>query len=346
MPDIFQLSKQFNEELLRLERKAASAMVRAYAITWHEIQKELLTLTTKLTNARAAGAVIPSSWVYREQRLQRIQLVIESQMERYSRFASKVVTQTQLEASHMAQANSFDLMKAGLGDIPRGAPLPAFALISDEAAVSQVGFMGDGSPLKALFDQIGPDMSRRAEQVLVSGVTTGLGPKEMARRMRDELGIGLNRSLTISRTETLRVYREVSSRTYQRNNDLVSGWVWVAALDTRTCAMCWAMHGTVHTLEERLDDHPNGRCSAIPRMKSWEEMGFQGILDTRPDVPEGSTVFRKLPADQQKEILGPTKYKAYKDGELRLPDLVGRKYDPKWGSHRYELSARALKIQS
>jgi hypothetical protein len=47
--------------------------------------------------------------------------------------------------------------------------------------------------------------------------------------------------------------------------------------------MCWAMHGTVHTLDERLDDHPNGRCTAIPHFREGGSVAAAVQVESRED---------------------------------------------------------------
>jgi len=53
-------------------------------------------------------------------------------------------------------------------------------------------------------------------------------------------------------------------------------------------------------------------------------------------------VFQRLNPEMQQEILGAAKYAAWKDGKFGLEDLVGRKYDGRWGSMRYERSLKEL----
>jgi len=106
------------------------------------------------------------------------------------------------------------------------------------------------------------------------------------------------------------------------------------------CPMCWAMHGTEHTLDEHLDDHPRGRCAMVPLTKTWKELGFEGVPETRVEVEPGELLFAKLPEEQQRAILGNAGYEAYKAGVVTLADFVGQTSDPRWGTMRY---ARSLK---
>ena len=93
-------------------------------------------------------------------------------------------------------------------------------------------------------------------------------------------------------------------------------------------------------------------CAMIPKTVTWEEIGakygidLSGIPDTNPVIESGISQFEKLPAEQQIAILGQAKYKAWKDGQFTLSDLVGRRYSKAWGSMRYEKSLAELLKES
>ena len=89
---------------------------------------------------------------------------------------------------------------------------------------------------------------------LVRGLVAGRNPRTTAARVvkRAEGGFngGLARALTISRTETLDAYRTAAAASHKANEDVLRGWVWVAALSDRTCPACLGMNGTEHPLRE------------------------------------------------------------------------------------------------
>lgn len=108
------------------------------------------------------------------------------------------------------------------------------------------------------------------------------------------------------------------------------------------CPTCWALHGTFHPITERLAGHVQCRCTQMPRPKSLAELGFPGAPDTRPAVKRGEDLFDDQPADVQQQVLGAA-FAAYKDGRIKLTDLVGRKESPQWGASYYTLGVgRAL----
>jgi len=83
-------------------------------------------------------------------------------------------------------------------------------------------------------------------------------------------------------------------------------------------------------------------CSMLPNTKTWEEIGFPGIKEFRNEIEDGVTAFGKLTEHQQLAILGPSKFIAFRNGAIKLPDLVGRKRSAKWGTMRYEKSLSDL----
>ena len=96
------------------------------------------------------------------------------------------------------------------------------------------------------------------------------------------------------------------------------------------------MDGTVHRLNERLDDHPNGRCVMAPLPKGMP----------RPERQTGAEWFAAQSEDVQRQVLGRDGYEAYRNGEVTLGDFVGRKRSAEWGTMRYARSLKAIRAAS
>jgi len=339
--DIFAIAARHREELLQRERQSAVRMVEAYGAAWQRIRHQLGGFESQIAQARALGTEISPAWLLQRDRLQSLQRQVEAEIAHFARFAEGQIWNGQQAAVDAAQAHAEELAGAGLGPPPPGVTL-AWDRLPTDALTDLVGFLGDGSPLRTLLDELGPDASAAVRKALIAGVATGQNPTAIARTIREALGGNLVRALTISRTEVLRSYREASRRSYHANRDIVTGWLWQAGLSSRTCASCWAMHGSFHRLDERLDDHPRGRCTMLPVTKTWAELGFPGVPETRIEVQRGPDLFAKLPAAEQREILGPARYAAYRQGLITLDDLVHRSHDPRWGTMRREASLREV----
>jgi SPP1 gp7 family putative phage head morphogenesis protein len=229
------------------------------------------------------------------------------------------------------------MLRASLGD----GPSVEFRPPSPNVPAAVVGISGDGGPLAAVLVENAGKAAALARQELVIGVIRGKGPREIARNVSRASGIAYNRSLLIARTESIRAYRTTTLDGFQQNPSVVQAWAWQCTFDVRTCAACWAMSGTIHSTDESLNSHPGCRCSMLPQTASWADLGFPGIEDTQYKPPLGTDVFDRLPASDQRKILGPGKYAAYADGRITLPDLVQPTRSARWGPGRREKSLRA-----
>jgi SPP1 gp7 family putative phage head morphogenesis protein len=282
-------------------------------------------LYRQIGDAQDSGQPVPLHWLYEQNRLKTTKALISGQIDQYGALARGTTiglkkTGVQLgEQSGMAQLDA---------TMPKSTP-SSFGVPSDTAIASIVGSTQKGSPLADLFNGWGSEAADRAGKILISAITLGDNPRKIARDIADALDISRSRALTIARTEMLRVYRESALETYRANDDVVEGWVWMSALDARCCAVCIAMHGTVHSLDEDLDGHPNCRCTKSPRVKG---SSFDPLL--------GSDWFDNQSEAIQRQILGSkASYDAYNDG-ASLSDFVGVNHDKDWGSSVYQKSAK------
>lgn len=303
--------------------RTASALTRRYAIAWRAIEKDLEKLTERMTKAVAAGETLSPAWLVQEVRYRALLTQIEEQINEFSQYAYKSVRAECADVLQLAQTHA----GAIAANAPRGAAaLASFTRLPTEVVAAISGAVGPYSPLQQVFATLGATTRARVADLLVSGVVLGRNPRTIARDIQRATGAPLSRCLTIARTESLRAYREASRASYQRSG-VSSGWVWYSALDRRGCIACWAQHGTIHPLNEPMAAHPNCRCTMLPVVDGWT-----------PPVPTGAEVFERLSDAEQQALLGPSKYRAYKDGAVSLADLVKLHNHPTWGPSVQERS--------
>ena len=342
MPTVYDVADQYRSELLTADRQATLALTRAYARTWEQVRADLDRLYAQIDAAKARGETVNPAWLFQRNRLATLQTQIEAELQAYGGAAGRVITGYEREAVDAAYEHAEALTHLAVGEGPPGVSL-SWAALPREATNDLVGFLHDGSPLSDLLNELGPEASKAARDVLITGLALGEGPRQIGSRMRSAFAGNLYRARSIARTEVLRSYRTAALRNYRANDDVVKGWVWHAALTARTCAACWAMHGTVHGLDERLDDHPNGRCSAVPLTRSWAELGYKSVPETSTRIRPGEVVFWSLPETEQLQIVGSSKLAALQEGRIELVDLVQRHRSERWGTWWGEASlAQAL----
>jgi len=181
---------------------------------------------------------------------------------------------------------------------------------------------------------ISGEASANMKRELIRGMLTGANPRETARRMvaRTE-GVfngGLSRALTIARTEQMDAHRAAAQLAEAENVDTLAGWTWVCAVSARTCPACWSMHGSEHPLAEPGPlGHQNCRCARVPRAKTWRELGFD-IDEPKSVLPSREDAFGRLSDSEQRDVLGPRRYEAWRDGRYPMDDWSVRRDNPGW----------------
>jgi len=122
--------------------------------------------------------------------------------------------------------------------------------------------------LRGITAKVGQEISRE----LTDGLAKGWNPRKTARKLNDRVAsIGLTRSRTLARTETIYAHSESTLDRYedQLGSDAkVTGKAeWRTAGDARVCPICEGLEGTTYTIEEArglIPIHPNCRCAWIP----------------------------------------------------------------------------------
>lgn len=160
----------------------------------------------------------------------------------------------------------------------------------------------------------------RATAAAVVGAAVGaavapqqrFAPPTRPQGARDAAAGLLSASIAASRTSTEQFGRSSLRAWMSANDDVVTGWVWESACDQATCAGCWSMHGTTHTIDEELDDHMNGECEMVVTTEPLDSL----------DPETGQQLFDALDEDQQQAILGPSKWQMYSDGDIDWSDLA------------------------
>lgn len=188
--------------------------------------------------------------------------------------------------------------------------------------------------ITALSVPLSSDAVAVMRRELIRGIDVGANPREAAARMvaRAEGGFngGLTRALVISRTEILDAYRQTSHQIHNANSDVVTGWQWWAELDRRCCPSCWSMHGREFpTAAPGPDDHQQGRCTRLPVLAPWSQLGI-----TTPEPPaetvDARSRFLSLPQAAQVAVMGPARLALLLSGRIGWTDLAFQRVTRGW----------------
>jgi DNA-binding transcriptional ArsR family regulator len=322
---LIQQVKRLRAAQAAMEGDELTRLVRAYAAI-HEkalanaelLALELEKLTPPITEAKLT-------------RLRRYKLLMaetEAELEKYRGFMEVELRAAGRSAIAAGEVAARQMTNAALSRFGVVATLRAL----NPAVIEQlVGFLDPNGPLYRRLGGLPKYTADQVAQAIIEGVGLGQNPRTIARAITKTMGMGLTDSMRMMRTVQLYSYREANRASYVANSDVVGGWIWFAELDADTCASCWAMHGTQHTLEETLDDHHAGRCSMLPN-----------VVGLPSDVKPGSDQFAALNEEQQRAVLGDGKFEAWKEGKFTLADMSGTRVDEVYGSMRGERSLKDL----
>lgn len=338
---ILRAATDAKRRLLTSEQRIGRHIIDAYASTRARLsphvntftnayRDELARLQREQEDEDAPPPNVPLTWLHASGHLTRLQSAIRGELAAFGTHAEMYVTQGQVDATQQATGDAQAALRA---------PLPArlhvtFNRPNPDAITALIGRSTyDGKPLRALLDTLAPDASAAVQQALYVGLALGRNPRDVARDISNTLDFPRARALTIARTEMLGAYRDATSANYRANSDVLNGWIWLADLGPRCCALCCALNGTKHSLDEDMVSHSNCRCTQVPDTKSYSELldglgiDTSDIPDTTVNVPSGSDWFDEQDAGTQQAILGKSGYAAYSAGDLTLADLIGQDSD-------------------
>lgn len=279
------------------------------------LSSEIGALAEEMARRTAAGEQITQQMIWKAERYQVIQAQLETEVKKYNKdYAVGRIA----DAQETAAALGVDAAQASIfASYP--SPLSAnFNRVNVAAVESLAGFAGDGTPLKKLLDAAAGDASKGIVDALLAGLGKGDGALQIARAMTEGAGLGLDRALLISRTESNRAYRSATVQQY-RESGVVTGFYRLVAKEG-ACIGCLMRDGEFLELESDLECHPNGRCTCVAQVRGMD----------KPEWTEGKDWFISQDEGRQREILGNTRFELWQGG-TSLDSFAGTSHSDVWG---------------
>jgi len=323
------LQTQLNAQLALITDAQTRDLVAAWVDAWDEVAPDL---TAALVEQLVAGQRLTRTQLLRSLRLRNALTVIRDQLQTLAGAAGvRIIDDLQeiIDTAGGAQASIID------SQLPAGSRLiPADSWTRVDADQLAAIVRRTTEQITSTLRPMPAEQYQILRRELIRGVAAGANPRATAARIvaraEGRFNGGLTRALTIARTETLDAHRAATQLAQAQHTDVLAGWQWVSALDTRTCPSCWAQHGTIHDLTSPGPlDHQQGRCARVPVVKPWSDLGLD-IEEPPSLVPDAETRFLSLTADEQRAILGPTRYQAWAAGNFPRDAWSVRRSTPGW----------------
>jgi SPP1 gp7 family putative phage head morphogenesis protein len=295
--------------------------MRAMAQRWRQVENSLTDQVELFVRRVQQDGLTASQIRSRQFQLDRYQSLlaqVRTQLDAYTDYAAPLITAQQRNHAQLGIRHASQAITA-VG-VDNGITI-SFETLPTSAVENMAGLAGDGSPLRDLLrDSYGSAADGMLNE-LARATALGQNPVVTASRMiRNGLSQSLTRMLTVARTETLRVYRESSRRTYLHSN-VVSRYKRLATRDLRVCMACLMDDGHIYEANEVMPTHPNCRCAMVPIVDGYKAAAWQ----------QGPDWFTAQSDANQRQLLGAGRYDAWKDGLFDLAQLVTVKTDDVWG---------------
>jgi len=320
--------EEFSKQMENLDARQASSMMRSYAPVYNQLTREMEELVRKSVERDL------KPWeVMRSRRLKDIERQFLSRMDEFATAGGGLITDGQRAAVGLARRGARQTVASAL---PNGVTMDNLANIGlewnrlpDDAFTNFVGIAADGKPVGRLLEPLGVEAAQEVRGAINTGIGMGKGVRGTAKLIETAAGMPLTRALLITRTETNRAFREATRLEYASNSRVVKGYRRMAAKSGRTCMACIALDGERYGLNEPLNEHPNGRCSMVPDVLDYADLG----LDVeRQESPEDAREWLGRQDEiVQRKILGNTRLQAWQAGEIQLNQLATVKTSKVWG---------------
>lgn len=268
---LLRLAWDFKAQALAREERATAALTKRWVAAWRRISLDLADLITQIERDRLAGTLPTRGRLYRQEQSQALLRQIRAELDELTGDADRVIRDAQADEVTAALEDAPRLALAAAGDETVTQRLAAqWTHVPADALTMLTGTLQPGTPLNALLGELGTATAAGISERLTSGLAVGRNPRGIARGIRDDWGIGLNRALRISRTEILRSYRAANLYQYQQNGHIIKGWRWVASFSSRTCFPAGTMVQTI--IGERPIEQINSGEQVLTHRGRWRRV--------------------------------------------------------------------------
>ena len=336
MPDplVVQSARQFKAQLAAKDALAMQSMAQRWSTVEAKLDAQISVLSREMNDLRNEGKEVSEAMLYRDHRYRSLKVQTEAQFAEYAQWATPEITEQQ------AQLAKLGVNHAGIaiGNVyAEAGVLGTFDRLPLSAVENMAGIAGDGKPLGDLLkNRIHPDYSdakalsawQSMTDTLVKNTALGINPRVTALAMKDDLAGGLDKGLTIARTEQLRVYRLANQQQYEESG-VVTGHKRICDHTDRTCIACLADEGTLYPVSVPIPDHISGRCSSVPQISGLPDLPFE----------TGEEWLSNMSDEDARKIMGPGYHDAWKSG-TPMKEFVQKTQHKIWGE---SITPRPLK---
>jgi hypothetical protein len=326
---VIELAAEYRRALERKDLVAMDRLIQAYRSLYGRLSADIDALALEI----AREGIATATQLYRMDRYRRLLAQTADELQKFQALTAAEIELAARLGIELGEKQARELVAASLTGRTTTRLAGVFHRLPTDVIEQLLGFLQPGGPL---YERLGNMASAGVDtivQALAEAVAKGYNPRRIAGIMNNQYGMVLTNALRMTRTAQLYSYRESSRASYLANSDVVIGWQWHAELDDSVCLSCVASHGSIHPIDETLNDHYNGRCSMLPITR---EFGAHLPED------QGKRWFENLSDAEQERMMGHAKHEAWKENRFEFEKLVIVHADAVYGPMKTEASLKEL----
>jgi hypothetical protein len=241
---------QYRKELLQLEQQSEKAIRSSHDNMMAMIRQFLSKLYAQLKQLIPVDQL---KWLQGSQ-LQHTKQTVTKHVGQFSNVAQAQVLSSQKASIHLG-------VQAAQAQLATIAPSAVINTPAQSDLHKLIGVTQQSNSILDLMGSYGDDAADKVGDALVSGVSTGKDTSVIADLITAALMTPLYRALTTDQTSMMEAYRSGVLMTFQDNSSISQLWQWSAL--PGACSYCSGMDGTIHSIDETMESHPNCRCQMI-----------------------------------------------------------------------------------
>jgi len=314
------------------------ALVRFAFSLQNTADKSVLTvdgvLAQTMGNVKRLVETLPQEGLLRNKAWKDLEPLVKEELDRYGKQLGKALVRGDSQAAPDMRDYAVREFEHGGADLPeavrvRNQPVPGSVEMALRSKVNTMTLdkmfnvsgkaKGEAPILKALFKTVdtrvrggiirGETTQTIADLMATDVVTAGIPGVKLTAPVAKQIQ---SQAMTIARTATQDMARQVKAQVYEQNKAATEGmvWQWTTALDSRTCETCAPMDGRRWEQDTTPGPpdwpiHPNCRCQAL-------------LIDAEDDFWNG----REVTAQQ----IRPVEQGAYEGGYKTPITINGEKF--------------------
>lgn len=250
-PDVIRVLFEYRRALEAKETAIMEDMAARWLVMENSLKSDMTLLAYEIQRLKDSGLVVTDQLIRKQARYHELNDQMLREIKKYNTEYAAIIEGYQRDAAMLgfdAAQNALMLSSNGLN----------FNRLNIDAIQSMIGFSRDGSPLYNLLKEDYGDAVTGYTNALIEGIARGYGPVKTAGNMADGFGMGLDRAILISRTETIRAYRTATTEQY-RQSGAVTGFRRLVFKPT-ACISCLMLDGQYYDVAGDLEDHPRGKA--------------------------------------------------------------------------------------